>query len=280
MRKSTILLLFAIFVSFAAMAGTVSTVSIDRNIVEVSITAAEGQGIDIDDVVLLKGKNDEFSVKGIVQAKKKNSLVISVDFGLDMLTVNSFVKVFKRDEEFPAQKPAKKEPSYTPGPMAKTTETSIGAFYWMSGDIELGTFGITAEKPAGFVAKFSYDSVSADGNSFGLFIHYAPTVELEWRGISDSGTMTEVGLSLKTILNPGSDMLMKPGLNLGYRTFNASNLETVTAFGVNASLQMIPQNNGSKAFFDVGFLTQPNGGNSDTTVTFGPILYLGGGLFL
>ncbi len=162
--------------------------------------------------------------------------------------------------------------------VAKQSETSIAIIYWMGGSISLGDLGVETDKDAGLMFKYTWDNVSPDGSSFGFFFQYAPSVTLSL--VEGSGTMMEYGATFKTTLQSESDMVMKAGLNIGYRTITASGIDDIEGLGLNASLRMIPQNKDSKLYFDVGFLTQPTGGNDLTEVTFGPIIYLGAGLYL
>ena len=271
------IILFLIVIPTSLFAGTISRVSIDSKIVEITITPSEASSLQIDDTIFLKGRNDEFSLKGKIQALKPKGAIVTIEFGIEMLKAHDFVKVYQAKEMAEKQQLSVVSQSPSPG---KTSEMSVSLLYWMGGSVSFGDLGVDVDKEPGLVFKFSYDNISSDGNSFGFFLQYAPTVALSYGSLEESGTMTEYGIALKTILNPGSDTEIKPGVNLGYRTVTASGMDDVEGFGVNASLQIVPKNQKSKMYFDVGFLSQPNGGNAETTVTFAPILYLGGGLFL
>lgn len=267
---------------FAAMplyAGTISDVSMSAKTADVSITEAEREGLQIDDTIYLTGRNNVYSVKGTIQAISKTMVQVKVDFGIDSLQVNDFVRVEKKDERTAQQPQAMEKPKSPPG--EKSSMMSVGLLYWLGGSVNIssGAYSVDVDKEAGIVFRFSYDNISPDGNTFGFFLQYAPSVSLS--ETSGSGTMMEYGLALKTVLNPGEETLIKPGILLGHRTYSGDlpggNIE---AFGVNASVQIIPTTSDNGIFYDVGFMSQPTGGNDAADVTFGPIFYLGAGMAL
>ena len=68
----------------------------------------------------------------------------------------------------------------------------------------------------------------------------------------------------------------RPGLSLGYRTISFGNdaIKHMTGMGLNLSGEIAYQTSGNLSpLAELGFLTQPTGGNSDTAATYGPTFY-------
>ncbi len=149
--------------------------------------------------------------------------------------------------------------------------------YWVSGSIYIHELDTDIEKESNVMLKLFYDKRSrAGGVDLGFYLLYAPSVTIkEYDG---GGDLVEFGLSFKTDFDLQDGMLARPGLNLGYRTLNSSQIETIRGLGVNLSVQVMKPKVSSTPFFEVGFLSQPSGGNTDSDVTFAPILYIGGGI--
>ncbi len=80
----------------------------------------------------------------------------------------------------------------------------------------------------------------------------------------------------------GSDsFLVSPGIALGYQTISTDDLDKVEGFSPGAFLELsFPLSPTLRGCGEVGFISQPSGGNGDTEVTFGPIFYLAAGIAL
>jgi hypothetical protein len=96
-------------------------------------------------------------------------------------------------------------------------------------------------------------------------------------------TMFEIGGSIKPRfpLADGS-MVVKPGLNIGYR-FYSSDFQVVEdskGLGIDVSVEFqFDVNNIFVPYFELGFLSQPVGGtHGETDITFSPVIYFGGGV--
>ena len=178
----------------------------------------------------------------------------------------------------------------------KTTgEVGLTAVYWLGGSARFGPkeFMTDVEKEPGFILKFSYDSVSTSGNAVGFFFVYAPDVTFTFtdpdvrdaliyygESTSQSTTLMEYGVSLKTLFTSTETMDVKLGFYLGFRTYEPSNtdIKTIEAMGLNVGLQFKPRDKDAKHFFEAGIMAQPNGGNDQVSFTFGPILYISVGV--
>jgi hypothetical protein len=98
----------------------------------------------------------------------------------------------------------------------------------------------------------------------GLFVHTASP----YYGPSETISMSEIGLVLKGRFNASEKIQIKPGAYIGYRSYGSG---AGDGLGVDASVQVQYLMNKVKPFFEVGFLTQPTGGNTSTEITFGPV---------
>lgn len=79
----------------------------------------------------------------------------------------------------------------------------------------------------------------------------------------------------------GSDAFqISPGIALGYQTIDSDNLDSkVEGFSPGAFVDLsFPLSKVLRGSGEVGFISQPSGGNEDTEVTFGPIFYLAAGI--
>jgi hypothetical protein len=94
--------------------------------------------------------------------------------------------------------------------------------------------------------------------------------------------MFEIGGSIKPRfpLADGS-VVIKPGLNIGYRMYSSDSdvMDETKSMGLNVSVEVqFDAKSVVVPYFEIGFLSQPVGGNKVTDVTFPPFIYFGGGV--
>ena len=89
-------------------------------------------------------------------------------------------------------------------------------------------------------------------------------------------SMTEFGPSIKWRFDVNKIEFI-PALYIGYRSYEGDAGE---ALGINFSLKAQFRQDNFIPFIDIGFLTQPVGGNDATDMTFSPIFIIGGGVGL
>ena len=153
-----------------------------------------------------------------------------------------------------------------------TLDLGFSGNFWLSGTINVE--GYDADKDAGLLFRGFVDSIVVDKICVGGFLNIAPSVTVE----GESGRMYEIGGAFKyrTMIK---DMPFKIGIGLGYRKMESDLTDDIDGLGVNASAELqFNINKNFKPFAELGFLSQPSGGNSDYEVTWAPIIYLGGGL--
>ena len=160
---------------------------------------------------------------------------------------------------------------------AKSWYAAVKGGFLMDGEAHVsGDFEGDVDTNSGTMLLLSADSIMAPKLSVGAFLLYAQSgIEGE-----DASIMT-LGGTLKARFAFGTFQL-RPGLALGYQTINpdssaaaADSTGLDVGFGCEASFPINPKLN---FVGEVGFITQPAGGNDDVEFTFGPIWYVVGGV--
>jgi len=163
--------------------------------------------------------------------------------------------------------------------MSRTHDFGITAGLWFSGDISVARFGVWREKDAGLLLRVFYDEYIVEKLAVGAYINFSPVSS---PALDQGATMFEIGGSFKPRFPlGGGKAILKPGLNIGYRMFSSSAdiLDKIDALGLNVSVEVqFATDAGIVPFAEVGFLSQPAGGNPISDITFAPIVYLGGGI--
>jgi hypothetical protein len=160
-------------------------------------------------------------------------------------------------------------------PPARTWSGGLKVGYMFEGDAYLDNafFEGDIEIGGGLVAVGSVDAVMAPRFSAGAFALLA---------FVEGTTIATVGATLKGRFRVSPAIEVRPGLALGYQSIVDDNnsFSTTKGFDIGAFLEVaFPRGNGrSEWLLEAGFITQPIGGSSEDTVTFGPIFYVGVGL--
>ena len=121
-----------------------------------------------------------------------------------------------------------------------------------------------------------YDYYLMEKLSVGVYGNFAPTEFPRY----DVATMYEFGVTLKPRFMVSPVIAVKPGLNLGYRMYSSgTDIVDMDGLGLNFSCEV--QYDIEKTiipFAEIGFISQPAGGNDITDVTYDPVFYLLGGV--
>jgi hypothetical protein len=155
----------------------------------------------------------------------------------------------------------------------------------MPGTISLWTDDWTrdVDTSLGFFFKGYADAYIVPKFAMGMYMHYVSTT-LSYGDIDVAATMWEVGFSIKPRLILSPVVALKPGFNIGYRktdreSLYAGDVTAANGMAINASLEFqYLMTNGYIFAVDGGFITQPVGGNSESHVTWAPIMYLSAGI--
>ncbi|MEM7486053.1 MAG: hypothetical protein AAF348_12670 [Bacteroidota bacterium] len=123
----------------------------------------------------------------------------------------------------------------------------------------------------GFYDFFITDKFAVGGNASIAF----PSNEF----LGESITFYELALALKVKFSLSDTLSYKPGFNMGYRLTTSDDLDTIQGLGLNLTneLQFHVSENFTP-FIDLGFITQPTGGNDEFNATFSPLIVLRAGI--
>jgi hypothetical protein len=139
--------------------------------------------------------------------------------------------------------------------------------------------GVDLDLEAGPLFHASVDLVVAPKLSLGAFLLFART---QPEDIDRDVSILTLGATIKGrfIGGPG-ELQLRPGIMLGYQKISVENVsDDSTGMDVGAVAELsIPFGGGfTAALIELGFITQPVGGNDDAEITFGPIFFLTGGI--
>jgi hypothetical protein len=164
-------------------------------------------------------------------------------------------------------------PSLQP-PAIHSWRYGVTAGALMSGDVYID--GHHAHSDAGILLQGTVDSLIASGFSVGLYgLHANSEVKN-----SDVGVYS-LGGTLKKQFGDSSGPQFRLGLELGYQVLDPEKGHGMKGLNVGAQAEAtLPVGARMNLLLQLGFISQPAGGNDDVELTFGPILYLAAGLEL
>ena len=124
----------------------------------------------------------------------------------------------------------------------------------------------------GWLINISADAMVAPKLSMGGFFLHVNTTDEYFE--EDVGINT-FGVTLKARFRLASGIQIRPGVAIGYQLINGEELfEDVKGLEVGAVFEIAkPLGSGRAILGELGFITQPSGGNEDIDMTFGPIFF-------
>ena len=150
---------------------------------------------------------------------------------------------------------------------------SLGGGLVLGGTVDTPDLGYKAlDHSGGFMIRGAWDVETAEKMSMGV---YASRFDMSFSDADVTATTLELGVALKGLFRT-EKFAFRPGLSLGYRTISFGNdaIKHMTGMGLNLSGEIAYQTSGNLSpLAELGFLTQPTGGNSDTAATYGPTFY-------
>ena len=157
----------------------------------------------------------------------------------------------------------------------KNTEVSISAGY-MFEDAVLYFHEINQERYVGDTFLLKADASyfpNSFSKRFGFGAYYA--FSEPFYAFYDVVTMHEFGLAFKAKFSASRMIMIVPTVYVGYRSYDG---EAGEGLGLNFStIFQFPMKN-ITPFVDVGFMTQPAGGNDESDITYSPVFIIGGGI--
>jgi hypothetical protein len=155
------------------------------------------------------------------------------------------------------------------------------AFLLPSDNISAEDYNIMLHQNGTFLGRLAVDFYLMPKMSMGVYTSVSP---VSYGESGETATELDFGGSLKgRFLIAHGAVALKAGVNIGYR-YIASKFkyaDGVSGFSIGPSIEVQFATGSSIApHIEIGFLSQPAGGNTYTNVTFPPIFYFGGGCSL
>ncbi|MEM8506588.1 MAG: hypothetical protein AAF717_02110 [Bacteroidota bacterium] len=140
------------------------------------------------------------------------------------------------------------------------------------GELYIAEFDQFFDLESGLSLLGFYDFFLTDKFALGGNVNIAfPSQEF----LGETITFYELALALKVKFELSPTLSYKPGFNLGYRLIASDDLDTIQGLGLNLTNELqLDISESFKPFVDMGFITQPAGGNDDFNTTFSPLLVL------
>ncbi len=129
---------------------------------------------------------------------------------------------------------------------------------------------------SGLMLQLNLETMLAEKMSAGVLYSRANTAVS-----NDDTVINTYGVTLKAHINPDKAIKIRPGIAIGYQTieFDSSQSDNIKGLGIGAFIELLFSNiAGVDVVTELGFITQPAGGNEDIDLTFAPIMYLTGGI--
>jgi hypothetical protein len=136
-----------------------------------------------------------------------------------------------------------------------------------------GNGTVDVDTKTGFILQGALDYYVVPRLSTGLYLQYQ-SVGVE--NSNETGSVFGVGAAIKARFAVADSFALRPGLNIGYQHGSWSgSTGTTTGLGVGALVEaVVALSRGLNGLIQIGFTTQPAGGNKDIDLTWAPIFYL------
>ena len=159
--------------------------------------------------------------------------------------------------------------------IADESNVSVKAGLLMEGEMYADPPDEYSDTDSGLMFQLNLETMLAEKLSAGVFYLRASTGS---RG--DSATINTYGVTLKAHINRNSNVRIRPGIAIGYQTIDLDfEGDNITGLDISGFIEVAFSKVGKNDLIvELGFITQPAGGNKDADVTFGPIFYVTGGM--
>lgn len=153
------------------------------------------------------------------------------------------------------------------------SELSVSVGYMTEGEVYVWTPNVYGSVGETVLFRADFTGYFSDYFGVGGYLSYANPYYWAFGNVS----MYEVGFVMKGRFKAGEKVLIKIPAYVGYRGYGN---EAGQALAINLSGVFEYQGEQVKPFLDVGFLSQPTGGNDATTMTFSPTFQVSVGVTL
>ncbi len=141
-----------------------------------------------------------------------------------------------------------------------------------SGTVNVEGFEVDTKMSPIFKAEF--DGILVPKLSMGAYLLFSP---VGIKDIDEKFNTLSIGFTIKPRFTVNESVQIRPGLAVGYNRINNDDVMGDPSKGLNVGFQfevMKPINEKTGVVGELGFFSQPAGGNEDADVTFAPIVYL------
>lgn len=165
---------------------------------------------------------------------------------------------------------------------ADGASTLLTSTYGISGSLGLvlpGTISVSAggtaefDTDTGLLLQGAADYYVVPKLAVGLYLAYQ---RVGVKNTSETASVVGVGPTIKARFGIGEKLALRPSLSIGYQHGSwTGTAPTTTGLGIGLQLEgAFPLGAGVNGLVQLGFSTQPTGGNADIDLTWGPIFYL------
>ncbi|MCK4559513.1 MAG: hypothetical protein KAV45_06985 [Calditrichia bacterium] len=134
--------------------------------------------------------------------------------------------------------------------------------------------GYDGDTELGWIVNTAFDGMVAEKLSMGGYFFYSGISEAE-TGESLSANIMSIGGTIKGRFQLRSGTQLRPGLILAYQITTGDAFDDVKGLNVGFTFEAaFPLKDFKAIVAELGFTTQPSGGNADADVTWAPIFYL------
>ena len=132
--------------------------------------------------------------------------------------------------------------------------------------------GVDFDTESGWIINTAYDAMVAEKLSMGGYFFYSG-ITAEYNG--EGANIMAIGGTLKGRFKMRGGNQIRPGIIFAYQMTSGDVFDDVEGLNVGFTGEFVlPLKNNNAVVAEVGFTTQPAGGNADADVTWAPIFYL------
>jgi len=134
--------------------------------------------------------------------------------------------------------------------------------------------GYDGDTNLGWIVNTAFDAMVAEKLSMGGYFFYSGTSEAE-SGEDLSANIMTIGGTLKGRFALRGGTQLRPGVIFAYQITTGDAFDDVNGLNVGFTFEAVfPLKDYNAIVAELGFTTQPSGGNADADVTWAPIFYL------
>jgi hypothetical protein len=143
----------------------------------------------------------------------------------------------------------------------------------LPGTVTVEGFG-DGDTNLGWIANTAFDALVAEKLSMGGYFSYAGTSEAE-SGEDLSANIMSIGGTLKARFQLRGGTQLRPGIIFAYQLTTGDAFDDVSGLNVGFTFEAVfPLKDYNAIVGEIGFTSQPSGGNDFGDVTWAPIFYL------